>query len=685
MRGSRAMCNWSFVVLLVSLAAALYFSGPVQRLIADPIADLSQVARRIASEKNYSVRAKKRAADEIGVLIDSFNEMLSKIETHELARKEAEASLRESEERYALAARGANDGLWDWKFATNTIHISSRWSSILGERAREGQCNPEDWFQRIHPLDRDRMKAAVAAHCEQKTAELSVEYRMQHRKGHFIWVLTRGVAVRDPQGVAIRMAGSQTDITEGKVADPLTGLPNRLYFLERLENAIEEAKDGKLCAVLFLDLDRFKLVNDSLGHAAGDELLMGIAERLRLSVREASASEFAGASVVSRLSGDEFAVLLDGLNETSEAATVAQLILKQLRAPFHLNGRQMFASVSIGIATGSSGCTPEDLLRNADTAMYYAKTKGKARFEIFDDTMRERALERLEIETDLREAIQLKQLVVYYQPKVCLRTRQVTGYEALVRWNHPRRGIIGPGEFVQVAEETDLIVPLGHLVLRESCRQMAEWHARFPKDLKPTVSVNVSFKQLNDGSLVEDVRQALAETGLDPQSLTLELTESTLMANPESASDTLRSLKELGVGLEIDDFGTGYSSLSYLNRLPFDTLKIDRSFVKELAASGESSEIIRTILELARSMNMEVVAEGVETHEQLQLLCELGSTYAQGFYFSKPLGPEATLVSMQQHHDFRKAFGYLQGSMPVDPLLESLQDAQIIEPVEVSG
>ena len=629
--------------LLVSLALALLLSSGVRRNITDPIEELSRVAGRVTAKEDYSVRAVKKTNGEIGDLIDSFNGMLSRIEGHDRGRRAAEESLRESEERYALAARGANDGLWDWKLDTREIYFSPRWRQMLGYSDSEIRSVPEEWFGRIHPADRDQVMSEIAALQTGVTNELVSEYRMRHRDGVFIWMLSRGTAVRDGDGKAIRMAGSQTDITEGKIADPLTGLPNRLYFLDRLERALEvlEHQSG-LLAVLFLDLDNFKLVNDSLGHAAGDALLTEVARRMRLSIGGADSSSADRICAVARLGGDEFGILLTGIRTPGDATSAGQRILSDINAPFYIGGRKMFAGVSIGIALSSSGKTPEDLLRNADTAMYHAKMRGRSRSELFDDGMRERAIARLEIETELRKAIEERQLVLFYQPQVSLAEQRVTGYEALVRWKHPERGIIPPAEFVPVAEETELIIPLGRWVLEEACRQMAEWQRKFSLHTPLTISVNVSFKQLLDTGLVEDVRRVLAETGLAPGTLRLEMTESTIMTRAPEAIESLRQLKELNVGLEIDDFGTGYSSLSYLSQLPFDTLKIDRSFVKELGTHGENSDIVRTILDTARSMKMSVVAEGVETADQAVVLTALGCSDAQGYYFSRPVDAKTT-------------------------------------------
>jgi diguanylate cyclase (GGDEF)-like protein/PAS domain S-box-containing protein len=645
------------IVLLLSLALALSLSHRMQRTITAPITELSGVAQSISVDKNYAVRARVRAGGEIGILIDSFNHMLSQIEIRELARKAAEESLRESEERYALAARGANDGLWDWKLTTGEIYFSSRWNEMVGRSDQDHGSDPEEWFALIHPADRDRVRAEIAAHLSGATPEFASEYRMRHKNGGYVWVLSRGIAVRNRQGEAVRIAGSQTDITEGKVADPLTTLPNRLYFVDKIENSIEAANEsGNLFAVLFLDLDGFKLINDSLGHDAGDELLMEIAGRLRSSVRGRWDSR---KSVVARLGGDEFAILLNDVQDAADAALVAQRILDKLESPFRICERQVFASVSIGIALSSTGHTPEELLRNADTAMYNAKAKGKARFAVFDEGMRDRAVARLEIETGLRKAIDAQQLILYYQPEISISSQQVIGYEALVRWNHPERGILQPSEFIPVAEESDLIVHLGKWVLKESCRQMAEWQKSFPQNPPLTISVNISPRQLNQGGLMEDVERVLSETGLDAHCLKLEMTEGSIMQDAQLALATLRQLRLMGVGLEIDDFGTGYSSLSYLQKLPFDTVKVDRSFIKELGISAESSEILRTIMDLARSLQMEVVAEGVETEDQLHKLAALGCQYVQGFYFSRPTSAPVTQTLIQERDQMMRSFAAL--------------------------
>jgi len=636
----------ALLVLLFSVLATLLASIRLAVSIGEPLVKLADVAQRVSIDKDYSVRATIRAGGETGLLIRSFNEMLSQIELRERA-------LRQSEERYALAARGANDGLWDWNLTTDEIYFSPRWNHMLGYGVSEVWSSPEEWFRHIHADDRERVCAAIALHRDGKTPEFVSEYRMRHDSGGYIWMLSRGIAVRDPSGNASRMAGSQTDITEGKISDPLTHIPNRLYFVDRLESAIESAREqGTLFAILFVDLDQFKLVNDSLGHAAGDELLIDVAGRLRAGMRTKPRPGGQTNSVVARVGGDEFAILLTHMRNETDPSIVAARILERLSEPFYLEGRHVSASASIGIALGSPDRTPEDLLRDADSAMYHAKANGKARFELFNDAMREQVVARFEIETGLRKAIDLQQLVLHYQPIISTVDDRICGFEALVRWNHPERGLIPPGKFIPIAEESDLIVLLGRWVLRESCRQMAEWHRRFASIRPLTINVNVSSRQLSDPHLLEDVEFALTSSGLNPECLSLEVTESSLMENTEQTVTTLNRLKAMKIRLEIDDFGTGYSSLSYLRRLPFDTLKVDRSFISELSAGSDGLDIVRAIVEMAHSLKLEVIAEGVETDEQLRQLREVDCKYVQGFMFSKPVKAEEAERLYQETRGF---------------------------------
>ncbi len=558
----------------------------------------------------------------------------------------AEVSLLESEERYALAARGANDGLWDWNLKTDKIYFSSRWKSMLGCKENDVGNRLEEWFHRIHPEDIDRVKAALIAHLKGLTPHFENEHRMLYKNGQYRWMLSRGLAVRNADGEPYRIAGSQTDITDRKRTetqllhnafhDALTGLPNRALFMERLSHAISRAKECEdyLFAVLFLDLDRFKVINDSLGHLIGDQLLIAIARTLEECVRPGD--------MVARLGGDEFTIVLENIQNVEDATLVADRIQKELSLPFNLSGHQVFTGVSIGIALSTTGYDrASDLLRDADTTMYRAKAKGKARSEVFDTTMHTQAVALLQLETDLQRALKGQEFRLYYQPIVSLLSGRITGFEALIRWQHPNRGLIYPAEFIPVAEETGLIVPITWWVLGEACLQMRHWQVQFPAKAPLTISVNLSGKQFVQPNLIEQIEQILHQTGLDARSLALEITESTIMQNAEGAAIILKQLRSNGVKLFLDDFGKGYSSLSYLHRFPFNTLKIDRDFVSRMGVDGKNSAIVRTIATLAHSLEMNVTAEGVETVAQMAQLCGIKCEQGQGYFFSKPVDAEA--------------------------------------------
>jgi diguanylate cyclase (GGDEF)-like protein len=425
--------------------------------------------------------------------------------------------------------------------------------------------------------------------------------------------------------------------------DSLTELPNRTLLADHLRLAIECARrrPEHLFAVLFLDLDRFKNINDSLGHAAGDRLLVETARRLERCSRPSD--------TVARLGGDEFAVLLDGLDSDCDAMRVAERVQEELMRPFHLGGHEVYTAASIGITLSTHGYEdPENVLRDADTAMYRAKEKGKARYELFDAEMHADALARLRLENDLRRAVEHGEFEVYYQPVVALSTGRLSGFEALVRWRHPERGIVGPTEFIPLAEETRLVTEIGGWVLEEACRQTSEWRELIPSQQSLTVSVNLSSKQLTQPGLAERVRRTLRETGLPPHCLKLEITESAVMENAEVAASLLAQLRGLGIQLSIDDFGTGYSSLSYLHRFPVDALKIDRSFVARMTDDGENGEIVRTIVTLASNLGMAVIAEGVETEAQHARLEALGCEYGQGYLYSKPVDAESALALIRR-------------------------------------
>lgn len=554
-------------------------------------------------------------------------------------------SLQKSEERYSLAIQGTNDGIWDWNLEANEIFFSSEWQAMLGCPEQESTHHPDFWFERIHPEDLYWVKREITAHLNGLSSRFESEYRSLHQEGQYRWMLNRGQAIRNGLGQAVRMIGVQTDVTELKRAeeklihdalyDPLTGLPNRVSLMERLRRTgdLVSQEQQYLFAVLFIDLDRFKMINDSLGHAIGDLLLREIAHRLAFCLRPDD--------TIARLGGDEFVILLEDVKTHDNAISVAERILHELSTPFTLEGREIFTTASIGITFSNTKLNhPEDLLRDADLAMYRAKTQGRGRYEIFHPRMYTSAVALLEMETDLRRALERQELKLHYQPIVSLRTNRLVGFEALIRWQHPQQGLIPPAKFVPIAEETGLIAPIGNWILQEACTQMRQWQKQFPEWRALTINVNLSSKQFTP-HLVEQVHQILQETGLDAQHLKLEITESALMGHADSAITTLTQLKQLGIQLAIDDFGTGYSSLSYLHRFPIDSLKVDRSFINKIDVDGEQLAIVRTIITLAWNLGMEVVAEGVETPKQLAQLRSLRCEYAQGYLFSKPCDAEA--------------------------------------------
>lgn len=567
----------------------------------------------------------------------------------QLSRKRAEAALRQSEERYALAARGSNDGLWDWDLTADRIYYSPRWKEMIGFTENELSQEPSEWISRVHDADRELLQSAIRQHVAAGASPtFECEYRIRHRDDSYRWMSIRALAVRNKEGSAVRIVGSQSDVTDKITIDSLTGLANRLLFESQLSDALRNLREDPRSrfGVVFLDVDRFKLINDSLGHAAGDTLLREVALRLRNSVRDMEVSSRHEKDIVARLGGDEFAILLTGIGDRALAEKACERIASAMHPVFRLPDNEVYCSLSIGIVLATQDSDEASaLLRDADTAMYAAKAEGGGRWAVFEPAMQDRVRLRLQTETDLRHALERGELRVFYQPRVLLETGEIRGFEALVRWSHPARGLITPAEFIPVAEETGLIVDIGMWVLREACRQMREWHVRYHHAPPLDIAVNLSVRQCREPDLVGQIKEVLEETGIPPECLHLELTESLLLEDVEAAKALLQDLKALGVGLKIDDFGTGYSSLRYLCDLPFDTLKIDRSFTVQLAAgSGDSGEtsVIKTIIAMAQNMHMGVIAEGVESGEHVERLLEFGCQFGQGYFFSKPISAEDT-------------------------------------------
>jgi diguanylate cyclase (GGDEF)-like protein/PAS domain S-box-containing protein len=505
---------------------------------------------------------------------------------------------------------------------------------MLGYAEAELGDAPGEWLGRVHADDRAALTQGLDAHLSGASHHFEHEHRIQHRDGSYRWMLARGMAVRDTQGRALRVVGSQTDVTDRKEAeqrlqhdamhDALTGLPNRVLFLDRLDQAIRRAKRAEpatAAAVLFLDLDRFKLVNDSLGHQVGDRLLIAVARRLESAVRPPD--------TVARLGGDEFTVLLDGVTDVHEAAAVAERVQHTLRIPFDIDERELHVDASIGIALADADAAPDTVLRDADVAMYRAKAEGKGRHAVFDSRMHEQVMRRLDMEAELRKAIDEHRLEVVYQPIVQAATGRIVGFEALCRWHGQE-----PAEFVPIAEETGLIVPLGEWVLRTACAQLAEWRA-LPAGAGLFMSVNVSHRQLIDTEFGPMLASAIEESGVDPRALRLEVKESAL---PQRALQNV--LDTYGVRSHIDDFGTGASSLRLLHGFPGDAVKIHRALVIGMGREAGAFEIVKALVGLAHNLGLEVIAEGVETDAQLDHLKLLGCEFAQGFNVSAPLRPE---------------------------------------------
>jgi diguanylate cyclase (GGDEF)-like protein/PAS domain S-box-containing protein len=609
----------------------------VRRAPHTPVIVLSHEADRSADEE----AAEAGIADFLlvpGLSADRLEHAIRYAITHQRVLQR----LATSEERHALALRGANDGIWDWDVTHDQVFYSARWKAMLGyDEAEVGEQRGE-WLGRVHPDERAALTQALEAQIPSAASEhFEFEHRIQHRDGTYRWMLARAVAVRDTHGRATRIVGSLTDVTDRREAerrlqhdalhDALTGLPNRVLFVDRLDQSIRRARrhhPESCAAVLFLDLDRFKVINDSLGHQCGDQLLQSVARRLEAALRPND--------TVARLSGDEFTLLLDDVSEPREATMIAERVLQSLKAPFELDGRELFVGASIGIALATADSKPEEVMRDADVAMYRAKADGKGRHAVFDAEMHEQVMRRLDIEGALRAAIEQHRLDVVYQPIVQAATGRVVGFEALCRWpGQP----FDPADFLAIAEETGLVVPLGRQVLEAACAQLARWR-KTARGAGLTMGVNVSGRQLAEPGFVPMLKTILRDAGLDPRALRLEVKEHDLSRGrgDEAIRRVLEhALEVAGVHTHIDDFGMGASPLRMLHRFPGDAIKISCALVTGMGHDAGAFEIVRAIVGLAHNLGLEVIAEGVETREQLDYLKVLGCEFAQGFHVSAPL------------------------------------------------
>ncbi|MGI8866175.1 MAG: sensor domain-containing protein [Rubrobacteraceae bacterium] len=562
-------------------------------------------------------------------------------------RVRTEEKLRQTETRYRTLVERIPAATYVQEIGgpESAIYMSPQIETLTGYSPEECK-DPDLRWRMVHPDDRERMQAEDEQAIEPGEV-VTTEYRLVHRDGRTVWVRNESVVVEEEGSGSRYWQGFMVDITKRKALenelehrafhDPLTGLPNRALFLDRLEQALARTqRRDDVVAVLFLDLDNFKVVNDSLGHEVGDQLLVTVSQRLERCLRTRD--------LVARMGGDEFTILLEGVSGVGDAEETAERISRELWPPFTIEGEHIFVTASIGIVLSNAvgGGSGGDLLRAADVALYRAKDKDKARYEVFDRSKDAQALERLELENSLRNAIEHNELKVYYQPVFSLLSDSIAGMEALLRWEHPERGVMYPDEFIPLAEETGLIVPIGQWVLEEACRQAREWQERCPSDPPPIVGVNLSLRQFQHSGLVEDVARVLRETGLNPGNLSLEITESVAMYDVDSTVATLDKLNSLGVWLVIDDFGTGNSSLFYLtSRFRMGHLKIDGAFVREFVNDPENPMIMPGLITFAHAVGLRVIAEGVETTSQLQRLKEMGCEFVQGNYIAKPLTPAA--------------------------------------------
>jgi diguanylate cyclase (GGDEF)-like protein/PAS domain S-box-containing protein len=544
-------------------------------------------------------------------------------------------------ERRALALTGAGDMIWDWDVPADKVFTSPETETALGLKGGTLEGAAAKWLEVLHPLDRDRFRTTLDSVLEQRRGRVSQDFRMRTADGHYMWFALRARPVVGSDGEVIRLVGTLTDVTEFKTAeerllhdavhDNLTGLPNRELFLDRLEAVLRLAKSDSTLrpTVMVIDLDRFKQVNDSVGMAVGDSILLTLARRLGRIIKPQD--------TLARLAGDQFGLILLSERDSARVTGIAQTIRRTLRAPITFNDREIFVTASTGMTLGDGEARRgEEVLKDAELAMYHAKRSGGDRIEVFKPAMRARKTDRLTLESDLRRAIEREEIAILYQPIVRLDDRVVAGFEALARWNHPKLGRMSPAEFISIAEETGLIVELGLFVLERTAKQLSAWQRILRHRTPLFASVNVSSRQLLRHDLIQDLRSVLSRSAVARGSLKLELTESVVMENPEHAAQMLQRIRELGAGLALDDFGTGYSSLSYLQRFPFDTIKIDQSFVRT-TSKGTRPVILRSIIALAHDLGMDVVAEGAETDSDAVELSQLGCEYAQGFVFGAPM------------------------------------------------
>jgi diguanylate cyclase (GGDEF)-like protein/PAS domain S-box-containing protein len=627
-------------MLLAAIFLTLLAGGLTWWMLKRQLSPMLAAVRALAmQDENQPMQSLSiTTQDEIGELIGGFNRLLGNL----AQRKEA---LRESEFRWKFAIEGSGDGVWDWNIQTDEAQYSSRWKEMLGYDDADVLPTNQEWVKRIHPEDQSYVAGAMQAYLDGETTTYVVEYRLRCKDASYKWILGRGMVVsRSDDDKPLRMIGTHTDITSRKAAedeiknlafyDPLTLLPNRRLLLDRLQHAmLSSTRSGREGALLFIDLDNFKTLNDTLGHEIGDLLLQQVAERLVACVREGD--------TVARLGGDEFVVMLKDLSDqdleaAAQTEVIGNKILGALNKPYQLATHEYRNSASIGAALFNEHERDiEELLKQADIAMFQAKKEGRNTLRFFDPQMQDAIISRVKMERELIKALEDQQFELYFQIQIDSSNRPL-GAEALIRWAHPERGLLSPLQFIPLAEETGLILPIGQWVLETACAQLKVWQQdTLTRDL--ILAVNVSAKQFRQANFVNQVKTTLQHHEVNPMRLKLELTESLLLENIQDTIATMNALNELGVRFALDDFGTGYSSLQYLKKLPLDQLKIDQSFVRDIATESSDRAIMRTIIAMARGLNMDVIAEGVETEEQRQLLLNKGCNNFQGYLAGKPV------------------------------------------------
>jgi PAS domain S-box-containing protein len=703
-RTRQALLGLGVIGLIFGYLASVFLA----RRITRPIGNLVASVRAISSGE-YQDPIRVNTQDEIGYLGNHFEAMRETIQQqfqlladtnlqlsasneylqHEIAeRRKIEDELRESEARLANAQRIAKLGFWEWNRERNRLHWSIEVREIFGTSVEESNGTYKDFLEFVHPEDRQLVEQAIHQVVEHG-ARSSIEHRIIRPDGSERIVQQEIEASFDEIGGEDRIVGTVQDVTERKQAeqrirylafyDHVTGLPNRTFLKDHLNHTlIQAAQTEQTTAVMFLDLDHFKRINDTLGHSTGDRLLQEVANRLSHCIREYDyltreqlhytdePEAWNGINTVARLGGDEFVIVLSRLRYAEDASVVAHRINQALSQPFSLEGNDVYITTSIGISIFPvDGSDAESLLKHADAAMYHAKSRGRNRHQFYAASMNAHILERLSLEASLRTSLEAGHFILHYQPRADIRTGQIIGMEALVRWLHPTRGLVPPSEFIPIAEETGLIVPLGKWVLNTACAQTKAWQSAGRPPLR--VSVNLSAVQFNQRGLRKTVVRALEATGLEPKYLELELTESLIMENLEASIKQLNELSAIGVQLSIDDFGTGYSSLSYLKRFPIDSLKIDQSFIRDITSDPDDAAIVTATIALGHILRLKVVAEGVEREAQLELLRSQNCDEIQGNLLSRPLAPEAFAE-------------YVLGGTGVSPLLTTADSARTEAP-----